>query len=149
MISDSISYSDQLILLITNCKISIVDDHMSSNCRGKIVMSLLISNTSGINANTNGNAPFVPNNDPFFVQNNLLTTIYTAAANWDAASVQIYISPQMVNSNTWPVTWFAVGAPITTNSAFTFQHRWGMIKAEVVGATALTSTLRCTVFDGR
>lgn len=110
-------------------------------------MSLLIKNTYGTSANTGGIATPVANRDPVFVQNNLLTTVYAWATTWGGAQVQIYVCPQCAGS-AFPPVWFPVGDPITQNNFFTFQHRWGQIKAEVINATSDTTGLFADVFTG-
>jgi hypothetical protein len=109
-------------------------------------MTYLVNNASGIIANDNSTNPPIYNRDPVFVANNLLTTIYAWAAVWDTAEIQIYVSPQCKNSIIAPV-WYPIGAAITGNAMFTFQDRWGQIKAVVTGATALSEGIYCTIFD--
>lgn len=110
-------------------------------------MSLLINNASGTAANTGGNGLILPNRDPVFVQNNLLTTLYFWATTWGGAAVQLYISPQLRNSILPPV-WFPYNPLVTENGFFTFQHRWGQMKVEVSGATANTAGLYVSLFSG-
>ena len=110
-------------------------------------MALLINNAAGVISNTNSDNPIVLNKDPVFVSNNLLTTIYAWATDWDTAQVQIYVCPTRPSSPLSAV-WFPVGSPFTANGFYTFQHRWFQIKAVVSGATSDTVGLYCTVFDG-
>ena len=111
-------------------------------------MSLLVNNSSGILANTNGGGIVFYNPDPAFVERNLLTTIYTWAVVWGGASVQIYVAPQPKLSPFAPV-WFPLNDPFIFNSFYTFRHRWSQIKAEVTGATSTTSGLFCELFSPR
>lgn len=114
-------------------------------------MALLTADVSGTAANTNGAAPAIPNKDPVFVENNLLNTVYawvdTTGGAWGGAQIQLYISPQ-IKGMPWSTVWFPVGEPITENGYFSFQHRWGQIKAEVVNATSATAGLNCVLFTG-
>ena len=116
-------------------------------------MTLLVRNKSDTTANTAGEALPLYNRDPVFTANNLLTTISawvdptsTPTGAWGGASVQLYISPQL--KGPWPTIWFPVGNPITTNGYFSFQERWGQIKAEISGASSNTASLYVSIFDG-
>ena len=110
-------------------------------------MTLLVNNAAGVTANDNTTNLPVPNKDPVFVANNLLTTVYAWAENWGGASIQLYVCPQRLNAPFQPV-WFPVGAALTQNGFYSFQHRWGQIKAVVTGATADTAGLFSSLFDG-
>jgi hypothetical protein len=109
-------------------------------------MGLLVPPSTGIAINT-ATPLIIFNKDPVFVANNLMTTIYAWATEWDTAQVQIEISPQVRNSQ-FPVVWFPVGAMMTTNRFFTFQHRWGQMRAVVTNASANTAGLTAILFQG-
>ena len=111
-------------------------------------MSLLISNASGTAANTGGTGLILPNRDPAFVENNLLTTLYFWATTWGSATIQLYLSPQLQSMPNWPVVWFPYNPLVTENGFFSFQHRWGQMKVEVTGATSSTVGLYAALFDG-
>jgi hypothetical protein len=112
-------------------------------------MALLIANASGVAANLDDgiNNPIYTNTDPVFVARTLLNTVYAWATTWSVASVQIFLSPQRSTSQS-PIIWFPVGSPLTSNGFFTFQHRWGLMKAVVTGADGTTSGLNVSYFDG-
>jgi hypothetical protein len=108
-------------------------------------MGLLVPPSTGIAINT-ATPAIIFNNDPVFVANNLLNTVYAWAADWDTAQIQIQISPQVRNSQ-FPVVWFPVGAVMNANGFFTFQHRWGQIRAVVTNASANTAGLTAVLFQ--
>jgi hypothetical protein len=109
-------------------------------------MPRLVNNTSGVAANTSGEAIGSQNPHPMSVDRALLTTIYTWATTWGGAQVQLYISPQPVHSQS-PIQWFPLGGPISANSVIDFSTRWMQIKAEVVNASSTTVGLVCLLFD--
>ena len=137
----------------------------------------LVNGVSGIAANNTDltTNPPVPNPaliyvnpDPVFVERALLQTLYFWAdptvGVWDTAEIQLFISPQIINSNPPlnPVpagttqivpVWFplldSAGNPITAtaNKYVNFQARWGMIKAVVTNASANTASIYCSLFE--
>jgi len=120
----------------------------------------LAHNVSGTTADTDpvvNLAPVEYNRDPVDVEHSLLTTIYAWGSVWGGASLQISISPTVsapqppgpwnVNHPQVAPTWFPVGDPITENGYFSFQHRWGSIKAEISNATTATAGIHCLLFD--
>ena len=110
--------------------------------------SFLAFKLSGASINTNGTAPAYQNPDAMFVGRQLLNTVYCWADVWGGAGIQIYVAPLRLNSPIAPTVWFPVGALITANGMFSFQHRWHQMKAEISGAGAGTANLYCKLFDG-
>jgi hypothetical protein len=112
-----------------------------------------LNNTDNVeNPSTPNPAVPIYNRDPVFVAANLINTIYAWAADWDTASVAIYVSPQLQNSQT-PPEWFPLlndaGEPIVlsgANSYVNFHCRWGALKGVVTNASANTTGLVVDLF---